>query len=237
MRAHQVPILGQRPQLAQGVVAAYDFALGTGPNVPDVSGNGNTGVWQGTPGWGQGKIGGGGVFNGTNNGIQVSNTPLLNPHTALTISVWFNAVNFAKWAGDSSKSQVIIRKDGNFILYIYDVTRGQLNIDFFVYGPNARLSYPISGVLSNSTWYHLLATYDGSFQRTYLNRIQVAQQATTGIIGTSSNPFCIGFDAGDPLSWFAGSIDEPTIWYNHALTPNEIAALYNNGQGKAYPFT
>ena len=65
--------------------------------------------------------------------------------------------------------------------------------------------------------------------RLYVNGVQVASQAQTGAIATSTNPLQIG---GDSIygQYFAGRIDEVRI-YNHALSASEVLADMNTPVG------
>ncbi len=82
-----------------------------------------------------------------------------------------------------------------------------------------------TGALPANTWTHLAATYDGTTMRLYVNGVQVASQAQTGAIATSTNPLQIG---GDSLygQFFQGTIDEVRI-YNVALTAAQIQTDMN----------
>ena len=93
-----------------------------------------------------------------------------------------------------------------------------------VYGPTA---------LTANTWAHLAATYDGATMRLYVNGAQVASQAQTGAIATSTNPLQIG---GDSLygGYFAGQIDEVRI-YDRALNIAEIQSDMNTPVGTPTP--
>ena len=73
-----------------------------------------------------------------------------------------------------------------------------------------------TSALPLNTWSHLAATYDGATLRLYVNGVQVASQAVTAPIGTSTGALTIG---GDALygQYFAGRIDEVRI-YNTALS-------------------
>jgi chitodextrinase len=83
-------------------------------------------------------------------------------------------------------------------------------------GPNA---------LTANTWAHLATTYDGATVRLYVNGVQVASQAKTGTIATSTNPLQIG---GDSIygQYFAGRIDEVRV-YNRGLSVAEIQSDMN----------
>src|SRR4030067_2841128 len=73
-----------------------------------------------------------------------------------------------------------------------------------------------------NTWTHLAATYDGGTMRLYVDGVEVASRAQTGLIQTSTNPLQIG---GDSIygQYFQGMIDEIRV-YNVALTAAHIQA-------------
>jgi arabinan endo-1,5-alpha-L-arabinosidase len=235
MRAHQVPILGQHSQLAQGIVACNDFKLGIGPNVPDVSGNGNTGVGQGTLGsqWGRGKIGGGGAFNGV--GYVVI------PHLCNISATPFSV---SAWLLPTSTTQSPIFEDwsglGGGFAFQFVIASGKLSLqlrntvaaDIFTTGL-------AGGSVVTNQWQHAAFTWNpltktGSL---YLNGTLVAAQVSglsnVALLNTT-NVWNIGRKQ-DSNTVFPGSLDEVAIW-PRALTANDVAILWANGQGKAYPF-
>jgi len=75
--------------------------------------------------------------------------------------------------------------------------------------------------LTLNQWTHLVGTYDGKYQRLYVNGSQVAQQAQNSLIQQSTGVLRIG---GNSLwsEFFNGYIDEVRI-YNRALTPAEVS--------------
>ncbi len=77
-----------------------------------------------------------------------------------------------------------------------------------------------TSALSTSNWTHVAVTYNGSALKFYVNGTEIASNAMTGSIGTSTNPLYIG---GNSIwgEYFNGLIDEVRI-YNVALTPAEI---------------
>ena len=95
----------------------------------------------------------------------------------------------------------------------------------------------ISGdALSDSTWYHLVGTFDGTTARLYVNGASVGTPVTWAhdILYDATGRFCIGIRSTDnyPMN---GYIDEIAIW-NRGLTSSEVTELYNGGTGITYPF-
>ena len=109
-----------------------------------------------------------------------------------------------------------------------------------------RIAVPVNDNLGNTIavctdslglnqWYHILVTYDGSnvaggisiYINGELAPVYVINNST--LSGTSVNAFdwAVGSNSNSPTDFFAGRIDEVTIW-NVALTASEAAQFYQN---------
>jgi len=90
----------------------------------------------------------------------------------------------------------------------------------------AQRSFVAGPALTVGSWYHVVATYDGSALTLYVNGVAVGQ--LTGLSGpasTGSGNLQIG---GYPIAGgygFNGRMDEPAV-YMHSLTPTQVAAHY-----------
>jgi autotransporter-associated beta strand protein len=87
--------------------------------------------------------------------------------------------------------------------------------------------------LNLGEWYHVAAVFDDAANTysVYYNGTLDAQTLTTGTPATSSlHGVDIGGEAAENTRWFSGTIDDVRI-YGAALTPAEIAAVYNSGMG------
>ena len=72
------------------------------------------------------------------------------------------------------------------------------------------------------SWTHVALTYDGSLLVLYVNGVQVASTAVSGLIQASSSPLWIG--GNQPYGeYFKGLIDDVRV-YNRALSQAEIQA-------------
>ena len=154
-------------------------------------------------------------FDGTSNYIQ---TPYVLPAntTTFSISMWLNTANFTPLQGfigsqDSSS-------DG-YWLYIRDN-----NISFKINGTTN--SAPTSSLSINS-WFHLVATYDASSVKIYLNSVNSITNSLTETINITANTI-IGRLPWTPAYYFNGSMSNISIW-NDALTPAQVTEIYNNG--------
>lgn len=196
-----------------GLVAAYGFEEGSGSTVSDISGNGNTGAISGATWTTAGYYGKALLFSGTNSVVTVNNSASLDLTTGMTLEAWVlpSAFNPAVW-------QCVVLKPDN-----------SGSLDYALQGasratpqaPSLGLSFLQNNlfapsVLPLNTWSHLAGTFDGTTVRLYVNGVQVASQAQSGTIGTSTQPLSIG------MNW-AGMIDELRI-YNRALGASEIQA-------------
>ena len=190
-----------------------------------------------------GKVNNCGVFNGSNARFQGS---AWSPAGDYSISMWINADTlptttvpltslFCNYDVPSSAQDrgidVILLNDG-----------GTQKIQFFhgPYGGQVTASY--TKTLTTGNWYHLVAVYNGSTVKLYLDGSEVASENASVDQPSLTKLINIGnFGYYTPLSsdlgrWFDGKIDEIAIW-SKALSSTEVSTLYNSGNGLQYPFT
>ncbi len=80
-----------------------------------------------------------------------------------------------------------------------------------------------NAALSTDIWYHVVARYDGSTCKIFVNGNEVASANCNGDITTNSNTVKVGQWSNN--EWFNGSIDEVRI-YPYALSKEQIASHY-----------
>jgi RHS repeat-associated protein len=199
-----------------GLVAAYDFDEGGGTVLHDVTGNGNDGALSGQS-WIVGKYGTGLSFY--DNFVTVPDSDDLDLTTGLTLSAWVRPTGEIQegWTTVALKERV----DGlTYGLHAKCLgTEPCLCLggpvgeqDTCVFGPH--------GAVPGETWTHLAATFDGIYQRLYVNGDLAASVEAGMPAPTASEPLRIGGNAiwGE---FFRGVIDELRI-YNRPLTEIEI---------------
>ena len=81
---------------------------------------------------------------------------------------------------------------------------------------------------TNGSWFHILATYDGTNITLYINGVQVDQDAQTAADITNALVKQIGRDT-NPNRLYQDQIAQPRI-YNRALTASEVLRNYNSGK-------
>jgi chitodextrinase len=185
----------------------------------DLSGNGNNGTISGATWTVSGKYGNALSFNGTNARVTVNNSASLRLTSAMTLEAWVFPTTV-----NSAWRDVIYKGDDNYYLMAMSNNSSHPVAGAILGGVYAEAIGP--NALTANTWAHLATTYDGATVRLYVNGVQVASQAKTGTIATSTNPLQIG---GDSIygQYFAGRIDEVRV-YNRGLSVAEIQSDMNN---------
>jgi Concanavalin A-like lectin/glucanases superfamily len=184
-----------------------------GSSVDSVDGSGNgtdTAVLYG------GKLGQAAMFNGTTSKIVTAIDGPLGA-SPRSISCWIN-----------------INESGNSGIVSYGTNSSTNLFSISVAGGTSVRLYTgyvdiitMAGAVSQGAWYHLVATYDGTTTKLYVNA-GTPGTSTATINTTAGQTINIGFD---PLyGYLQGLIDDVAIW-NRALTASEVTALYNSGAG------
>lgn len=87
-----------------------------------------------------------------------------------------------------------------------------------------------STTISNSTWYHVTGTYDGTNMRVYLNgKLDCGPTANTRT-GTNQGTAALNIGRRSDINnnYLQGLVDDVKI-YNYTLTPNQVKLDYNDG--------
>ena len=217
------------PEIIQsGLVLALDAGNsksypGSGTTWADLSGNGNNGTLKNGPTYSSAN-GGSLVFDGENNdGVQLLGTNLsLNQ---MTISSWNYSSNYAqngfmfeKTTNSLVNTQYSLFYNGNNLIYYR--TYGLSLTDLTVNTSTAEVV--------NNQWNNVVATWDGTNKRIYVNGILRATSANlTGTVTQNTTGAAYigiyGNFAGYP---FNGRISKTSI-YNRALTLEEIQQNFN----------
>ena len=196
-----------------GLVAAYGFNQGSGVQVADASGQGNTGTISSATWTTTGKFGGALSFNGISAWVTVADAASLDLTTGMTIEAWVNPTSGTGWR------TVVLKEGTNSLAYsLYSANNASRPAGFV--HTNADQGLNGTAAVPLSAWTHLAMTYDGATLRMFVNGVQVSSRAVTGNTMTTAGALRIG---GNSVwgEYYKGAIDELRI-YNRALTAAEI---------------
>ncbi|MFM8529083.1 MAG: LamG-like jellyroll fold domain-containing protein, partial [Ilumatobacteraceae bacterium] len=218
----------QQNTLAHGLVARWSFDAASTLGV-NAAGTGNL-TETGGPTWtSAGKIGGGLSLNGSGAFLsltQGSITGLPVGNSSYTVSAWikpsaFGLRGIVGWgtSGTNRANAFRLHSDGGLHNYWWDndlIMPGRPN-DISINGP----------------WAHVVATYDGTTRRIWVNGVVAVSDVNRGPNNATADNFSIRKTVASEL--FAGLIDEVTV-HNRALSASEIAQLAG-GVGTALAIT
>ncbi len=156
------------------------------------------------------------VSLGDNNILQVSGN-------TLSISAWIKAESFA---ANLWQNTVI---DNHFTLDGYVLRVGGNGVVDFVIGDGTWHSVTSDDyAIQTNIWYHLVALYDGTTQKIYVNGVLVASVTATFTFLPGTHVTTIGGASLLENRFFDGQIDEVAIW-DTALSSSEVTTLFNSG--------
>lgn len=187
-------------------------------NSNDFSGNLNTGTPTNIT-FPQGRFGQGAKFNGSSSFISLGTSSTLNPSPNITVSCWVNRSNTNDHTFISRDTLAGVGTDRCYSL------RANSNTLYFEVFSNAATSF-ISGAtyLVPNRWYHLLATYDGTTIKGYVNgKLDVSKAFSITLFQAAVNTV-IG-KIGASTQYTNGLIDEVII-ESRAWTAKEVETYY-----------
>lgn len=161
--------------------------------------------------------------------VFVPYLPATHPAAPFTVEAWLNpAVEHAVGSGTLtcavSAGQFASPRTG-WLIY-----QGEAGWNFRMYNNNGTatsVSITGGGAPVASSWYHVVATYDGAVAKLYVNGAKVAEANQTSYVPGASGGFAIGARA-DGAFWWNGSADEVAL-YGSVLTDGQISQHYANG--------
>ncbi|MBU0504827.1 FG-GAP repeat protein [bacterium] len=163
------------------------------------------------------------VFDG-GSFISVSDNDALDPTDALTIETWLSPDDL------TVSSQWILMRGYSYSasshtwgLYIYNRKL------YFTTDTASGTAKVISNTLTEGSWIHVAAVYDGSQVSLYINGVLVDTATQTGSLFTTPQNLSIGCNSTTTCTVpFYGKLDELEM-YNRALTATEILEDYTEG--------
>ena len=162
-------------------------------------------------------------FDGTNDYVQLANSAALKP-TNVTMSVWIRPDQTY-----SNRSVTLFSKEQPSGASGYSLRYFSWGaLDFLICNGSYLDVYSVTTLQAGVT-YHVVGTYDGAYQRLYINGQKVAETARAVALSHSDSSPRIGASADDPPGYFFdGLIDDGRI-YNNGLSSQEVSGLYEWG--------
>jgi hypothetical protein len=160
-----------------------------------------------------------GVFDGSNDYVQVADNSALDISAALTVSAWV----YPRAYGTELKA--IVSKDTNFEFHLDD--NGEVYWWWHDDAGTTRSVTSTGFAVPLNQWTHVTVTYRSGSQRIYINGVQRASATFTGALDVNGLALQIGYDgagSAQPLRYWNGYIDEVNI-YSTALSQPQVAAL------------
>jgi parallel beta-helix repeat protein len=232
------PISAQPPP---EMISYWKFDEGTGTTAPDCI-DANDGTIYGAS-WTTGRVDDALSFDGTDDYVLVPDSPNLCPTEAITIEAWIKPEEMDFWWA----KMIVIKADSDYWdwnipassyeFLVRNYPEGSYNVEFSAEFETGHAGYRTdNGPLTLHEWNHVVATYNGSSMKIYVNNACVLEQPQSGVIKHSWLPnmtlqigsFISTRPGYDSVCYFHGSIDEVAV-YSRALTDEEIQEHYLNG--------
>jgi hypothetical protein len=159
-------------------------------------------------------------FDGINDYIEISNNTLLNLQDSLTISLWFAPNNPSANPSQRLIDKITVNQGDGWYMALGS------NLTSLHVGGNSAPDLISHPNFTTSNWYHLVATYDRSFARFYINGVLDTSIAITGQTVINSHSVKIGANSLLSGNFFSGKMDDIRI-YDRALKSCDIDSLYN----------
>ena len=200
---------------------------------PDAHGS-NDGTITGATYTASGKING--AYDYDNSSDYVTIGSLAHVSTGISYSFWINL--------DATTDEMIMWKGSTTVNeYVY-VTGGYIWYAFGAASGSNNTFKSTTTSLSTGTWYHIVIAGSGNGTagnyKIYVNGTEQTINFTTAganrAFPAGSGTLYWGGNVAGSGSWVDGRIDEIGYW-TKVLTQTEVTALYNSGNGLAYPFS
>ena len=217
-----------------GMVAAYNFNEGSGPNITDASGNGITGSIQGATWTTGGRYGNALSFNGSTDYVDLGNPTLLQITGSTTWSAWVKAA-----ANPADDGQIIAKSDASTGWQLKtSPDTGPQTFAVAVSGAvGSRVQRYSTTVRSLNVWYHVAGVYNATAGTLdiYVNGVR-DNGVLSGTVPASQVNSTVNVNIGRRSGGlnFNGIIDDVRI-YNRALSQQEIQTDMNTPVGAPTP--
>jgi len=225
----------------QPVKGAWTFDEGLGTVAYDYSGNWNNGTLYNSttvcsggdcPNWVNGKFIKALRFDGINDYVNISNSPVLNPSSTgnITVEAWIYPLSF----GGGNLGRIISKETGTtanpYALELRNTSSTYMNGIIFCIGNGTSETCTDTGcnnIIFLNTWQHVVGRYNRTHLSVFVNGEEKCSRTLSNYNFQQANTNLLIGNNPSNNRQFNGTIDEVRI-YNKALTAGEIFDLYNN---------
>ncbi len=218
--------------LLTNLEACWPMEQLTGTDAPDVSGNGNTLLHQGTPTQESDHVEG--SFSAGVGGVSYFLAAGSFPTSSV---VSFSALMWFKFTSGTAFPNPLLTWSGAANSWALAVGTNNTSLTFFVTNAaNTSNFTAISTVnVSAAAWHMAVITFDVVSKVGLIsvdNETQVSTGTTDGL-NSITDPLAVGaFATGSPP---AAHIDETAYWLSRVLSASDISTLWNGGTGLFFP--
>ncbi len=166
-------------------------------------------------------------FNGTSDYFTVPAAAIPIGNNPITVEMWLYTQSSSWVDNENTVFEYQGGSNGTFALDIMSFP----NLQFYSFGANDYVFN--TGLSSDTGWFHLAITHDGTTMKFYINGSQV--DSVTRTLATGSGGVLNIGRSGYLDYYFDGKLDEFTT-YSRALSAAEVLSIYNAGSaGKVAP--
>jgi hypothetical protein len=218
--------------IGAGLVAHWAFDEGSGTSSSDVDGRGFAGGLRNGAVWGPGQSGTAVGFDGTDDFLEISDDPALEP-AQITVTAWFcpeelrTSGNTRDWLVSKGRNEYT---DGHYALALD--TKEKQPIAYLNIGGGKDDCIEVRGpanAVAVGGWFHMALTYDGAVLKLYFNGALAGAKPVNKPRRPGKGSLVMGKRADD-WSKYKGKIDEVRI-YSRALSAAEIQAVIRASLG------
>lgn len=180
------------------------------------------GVMVGVPGALAGSSNPAILLDGTSGFVSIGNTLDFTAGAPFSLEAWVKPMPVT-----SGVTRIVCKRAPMQGYSIYIEPAG-LVFEMYRDNANAKIFGP---VLASDAFTHVVATYDGSTERLFVNGAQVGTTPSTIMLSVNTGLLNIGSYSGSGSGdWYSGVIDEVAL-YAAALPPARVLAHYRAGKG------
>jgi hypothetical protein len=161
------------------------------------------------------------TFDGSTEYMKAGPSNALDLGNAITLEAWINP---AALPAAGQFASVLTKPEA----YSLQFNGPRLEFTVIQSGARKRLQAPAGAIVAGQT-YHVVATYDGTTQRLYINGVQSTSGALSGPASTTTAAVFVGSWDGTQ-EFFKGTVDDVAI-YGKTLTAAQVKSHYDTGHG------